>query len=153
MTSQLASDSKTSRLLIASDHAGFSLKSAIIHALPELHWIDLGPPSTERVDYPDYAAKLCKELLATQTGLGVLICGSGIGVSITANRFKGIRAALVENPVSARLAREHNHANVLCLGSRFLAPEYAAEILKSFLSASPDPDPRHLARIQKMETF
>lgn len=146
------------KILIASDHAGFELKEALKRLLSEYDFSDIGPKNTDRVDYPDFARKLTRELMsshgsvaATSTSaLGLLICGSGIGMSIAANRVPGIRAALVENPVSARLAREHNDANVICLGSRFLAPEYAAEIARVFIETKFSKDPRHQARIEKL---
>lgn len=140
-------------LLIAADHAGFSLKQTLQKALPQFGWIDLGPESSARVDYPDFAEKLA--LRVAQEGKpGVLICGSGIGMSIAANKIHGVRAAVVENTTAARLAREHNNANVLCLGARFLATEYAAEIVQAWLEASFEPQSeggkRHQDRINKI---
>jgi ribose 5-phosphate isomerase B len=137
-------------ILIASDHAGTDLKSQIQKLLKGQSWEDLGPPLGLKVDYPDFAETLCLKLKNQANALGILICGSGIGMSITANRFSHIRAALVENPVSARLAREHNDANVLCLGARFLAPEYAAEIVETFLRTPFSQDPRHQGRLNKI---
>lgn len=138
------------KVLIAADHAGVELKEKIQRLLPDWEWQDLGPPEGKRVDYPDYAEKLTKSLTAGNGDFGVLICGSGVGMSIAANKVPGIRAALVENPTSARLAREHNDANVLCLGSRFLAPEYAAEISRTFLEAGYSEDERHHQRVEKI---
>ncbi|MBU6153902.1 MAG: RpiB/LacA/LacB family sugar-phosphate isomerase [Bdellovibrionales bacterium] len=146
------------KLFIASDHAGFDLKAALLKRAAELKvtLTDLGPTSDASVDYPDYADLLSKTLVdhesksgSTDT-LGVLICGSGVGVSIAANRHPGIRAVLAESPEVARLGREHNHANVLCLGSRIVSTDKAVEILKSFLQANPDPGERHLRRIEKL---
>ena len=145
-------------LLIASDHAGFELKAALVKRASDLKvtFTDLGPGTDASVDYPDYANLLCKTLLEQDArtdssgSLGVLICGSGIGVSIAANRHLGIRAVLAESPEVAKLGREHNHANVLCLGSRIVSVEKAATILQSFLQAKPDPGERHLRRIQKL---
>ena len=136
---------------IASDHAALTLKAALQKALPEFTWRDIGPYDSTSIDYPDSAEKLCTELNLNPGARGVLLCGSGIGMSIAANKIAGIRAALVENPVSARLAREHNDANVVCLGARFVAPEYAAEIVKIFLNTQTSPDPRHGARIEKLK--
>lgn len=145
------------KIWIASDHAGFALKAAIQELLPHYDWQDLGPINgTDRVDYPDFAKKLSSEISQKNTekeSLGILICGSGIGMSIAANKIAGIRAALVENPVSARLSREHNDANVLCLGSRFIAPEYGAEIAKVWLEASFSGDSRHCLRIKKISAI
>lgn len=138
------------RVLIASDHAGISLKTFLQTALQDVDWEDLGPGSGERVDYPDFAEKLARRVAGDKKLLGVLICGSGIGMSIAANKIAGIRAALCENPVSARLAREHNDANVLCLGARFVAPEYAEEIVQAWLMAEPSREGRHQARVAKI---
>jgi ribose 5-phosphate isomerase B len=138
-------------VFIAADHAGLELKAAVQKLLPDFKWQDLGPqPSDGKVDYPDYAEKVALKVAADSSSLGVLICGSGIGVSMAANKMDGIRAALVENPVSARLSREHNAANILCLGARFLAAEYAAEILQVWLETPAANDPRHLKRIDKI---
>jgi ribose 5-phosphate isomerase B len=133
--------------LIASDHAGILLKSSLQKALPDITWQDLGDPQT---DYPLLAQKLCIQLLFEPQTLGILICGTGIGMSIAANRQEGIRAALCENPVSARLSREHNHSNVLCLGARILAPEYACAIVTSWLEATVSQEDRHLKRIRML---
>jgi ribose 5-phosphate isomerase B len=141
------------RVLIASDHAGIALKAAIQKSLPEWTWEDLGPPEsqgTSRVDYPDYARLLSTKLVSGGADFGVLVCGSGIGMSIAANKIDGVRAALVENPVAARLSREHNDANVLCLGSRFIAPEYGSEIVETWLKTPFSGDARHQGRIQKI---
>lgn len=146
----MSSVPKKPLVLIASDHAALELKASLQKLLPEFEWKDLGPAAGTKVDYPDYAEKLCRELHATTGAMGVLLCGSGIGMSIAANKISGIRAALVENPVSARLAREHNDANVLCLGARLVAPEYAAEIARTFLSTTASSDPRHCARVEKI---
>ena len=144
----LAMPAKTS-LLIASDHAGFELKRELQKLLKDITWTDLGPTTADRVDYPDFAVQLGETVAASQAAAGVLICGSGIGMSIAANKVPGIRAALVENASAARLAREHNNANVLCLGSRFLAPEYAAEIVQAWLAAQ-FIGGRHEGRLEKI---
>lgn len=141
------------RVLIASDHAGIALKAAIQKALPAWQWEDLGPIDTTRVDYPDFARALGEKVASGHAPFGVLVCGSGIGMSIAANKVAGIRAALVENPVAARLSREHNNANVLCLGSRFIAPEYGAEIVETWLKTPFSQGPesaRHQDRIAKI---
>ena len=143
----------TSPLLIASDHAGVELKDAVQKLLSHLKWEDLGTPTgSPSVDYPDFAVNLARRV-ATENRMGVLICGSGIGMSIAANKVKGVRAALVENPVASRLAREHNHANVLCLGARFLAAPYAAEIVRAWLEATPSAEGRHQARVDKLNSI
>ncbi len=139
-----------SPVLIASDHAGVELKASVQKLLPDVEWMDLGPVNTARVDYPDYAERVATKVAAGEAELGVLICGSGIGMSIAANKIPGVRAALVENPIAARLSREHNDANILCLGARFLAPEYASEIVREFLNGSFSTEGRHAARVQKI---
>jgi ribose 5-phosphate isomerase B len=138
------------KVLIASDHAGFALKAALIKALPDWQWIDLGPSDASRVDYPDFAENLSRKIAAGEAAQGVLICGSGIGMSIAANKIDRVRAALVENPVAAKLAKLHNDANVLCLGARFLASEYASEITQAFLETDFVDTERHLARVKKI---
>lgn len=144
------SELHSKKVLIASDHAGFELKAAIQKELPDWDWQDLGPPSSARVDYPDYAEILAQAIARGDAPCGILICGSGIGMSIAANKVPCIRAAVVENPVAARLSREHNDANVLCLGSRFLAPQYAAEIARTWLATPFSQDPRHQERLRKI---
>jgi len=146
----------TKKILIASDHAGVALKNAIQKLLPEYSWEDMGPiDHNHKVDYPDMAEALSKKIQNGALGgagaaRGILICGSGIGMSIAANKLQGIRAALVENPVAARLSREHNDANVLCLGSRFIAPEYGAEIAKIWLETAFTGEERHELRVKKI---
>jgi ribose 5-phosphate isomerase B len=142
------------KLLIASDHAGFELKEALKERASTLgvNFKDLGTHSRDSVDYPDYAHALARELLRPDStvSLGILICGSGVGVSIAANRHPGIRAVLAESPEIARLGREHNHANVLCLGARFLSPDRAVEVIRAFLTATPETGERHVRRVQKL---
>ena len=143
-------------LLIASDHAGYGLKEALKKRAPEIgvDFTDLGPENGESVDYPDYGHKLARELIArgAETNLGILICGSGVGISIAANRHPEIRAVLAESTQVARLGREHNHANVLCFGSRIVSEDQALALIKEFVAATPDPAPRHLRRIEKLKT-
>lgn len=144
------------KLLIATDHAGFELKEAIKTKMKSsrkvgaIEWIDLGTHSADSVDYPDNANAMAEAIKTKKAEFGVLLCGSGIGVSIAANRHKGIRAALVENPIAARLAREHNYANVLCIGARFVACPYAMEMIEAWLAAEPNLDERHARRVKKM---
>jgi ribose 5-phosphate isomerase B len=141
--------STTEKILIASDHAGFELKSFLILELKKLGFsiFDLGCNSKEKsVDYPDYAQILCKKIT---TEFGILICGTGIGISIAANRFKHIRAALCHNIKSAKLSRAHNNANVLCLGARVLKNNAALNITKTFLTSKFE-DGRHVTRVTKL---
>jgi ribose 5-phosphate isomerase B len=141
-------------LLIASDHAGYDLKEALKVRAPAIGitWTDLGPFSAASVDYPDFADRLVEKLneLGPETHLGVLICGSGVGISIAANRHPEIRAVLAESPEVARLGREHNHANVLCLGSRIVSTDRAVELIRAFIEAKPDSGERHLRRVTKL---
>jgi glycine hydroxymethyltransferase len=144
---------QSKKVLIASDHAGVALKAALQKQLSEFEWVDLGPVDTQAVDYPDYAEKLGLQLEAGKAERGILICGSGIGMSIAANKMRGIRAALVENPIAAQLSKAHNDANVLCLGSRFVAVEYAEDIVRAFLNTPFSGIPRHFKRIEKMNAL
>jgi ribose 5-phosphate isomerase B len=149
------------KIFIASDHAGFDLKQEFIKNNLDLPWEDLGPYDTQSVDYPDYAKKLCEKLLE-KTGFlsvtedafkaeacGVLICGSGQGMAIRANKFPHIRAALCWNEDVARLSRQHNNANILCLGSRAVTSVEAQKILTTFLN-SPFEGGRHSQRVAKL---
>lgn len=126
------------RIALGSDHAGYDLKQTVGQWLTaEWHTvIDLGCHSTERYDYPVAAQAVAHAVATGAAERGVLLCGSGIGVSIAANRIAGCRAALVHEPLSARLCREHNDANVLCLGARMIGPGMAHEILHVFLSTA-----------------
>ena len=135
-------------LWIASDHAGFDLKQFLLKSHPTLPWKDLGPETDDRVDYPDFAAKLT-EVLNPETDMGVLVCGSGQGMAIKANRNPKIRAALCWTEQIAELSRAHNNANVLCMGSRVLKHELCSEILKTFLS-TPFEGGRHADRVNKL---
>jgi ribose 5-phosphate isomerase B len=161
------------KILIAADHAGFELKQKLIAANPDLPWEDLGTDSLASVDYPDFSAKLCEKLIELSRGLpttsdplghrpqesappsagagiiGVLVCGSGQGVAIKANRYPEIRAALCWNADVAKVSRAHNNANVLCLGSRFVEPSLAQEILKAFLGSAFEGG-RHSQRVAKL---
>ena len=137
------------KILIAADHAGFSLKEIIIKNLEKSGFqvVDLGTNSAEKsVDYPDFAQKLCKKLKQEK---GILICGSGIGISIAANRFKHIRAALCHNIKGAKLTRAHNDSNVLCLGSRMISEKSALAIVKTFLNTKFEGG-RHERRVAKL---
>lgn len=123
------------RLAVGSDHAAIALRRAIVAHLAQrgCDVIEVGPEPGEKSDYPDQARTVAEAVVRGEVDLGVLCCGTGIGVSIAANKVDGIRAALVHDPVTARLAAMHNAANVLCLGGRLLAPEYAAELVDAWL--------------------
>jgi len=139
------------KLSIGSDHAGFELKSMLINYLENQNHevIDVGPSNNNRVDYPDYAHKLVNSILIKETELGILICGSGNGISMTANKHKNIRAALCWNSEIAALARNHNDANVISLPARFISFDEAKAIISSFLSSSFEGG-RHLNRVNKI---
>ena len=124
------------KIAIGSDHAGFALKEIVRQALEaQGHMVnDVGPYNAERVDYPVYGKKVGEEVAAGNAEKGIVICGSGIGISIAANKVKGVRAALCSEPLSARLAREHNDANVLALGARLVGDTMALEIVEAFLA-------------------
>jgi ribose 5-phosphate isomerase B len=143
------------RVALGSDHAGYDLKSLLATTL--LEWghevLDLGTNSASTsVDYPDFAAAVGRAVAAGEAELGVLVCGSGIGVSIAANKVPGVRAGLAHDVTSAHLAREHNHANVLCLGARLIGESVAVEALAAGLNATPG-EGRHLQRIAKLSAL
>ena len=142
---------QVSKIIIASDHAGFKLKASIIEYLKQnnLEFIDLGCYSEETVDYPDYAYKLAKSIKENPLYKGVLVCGSGIGMSIAANRFKYIRAALCSNALMAQLSRQHNDANVLVLGERIIDKKVALECVHEFIQ-NEFKGMHHQARIDKL---
>jgi len=139
----------TKPIAIACDHGGVALKDFLKAALPDVVWLDLGTSGTDSVDYPDYAKKLADALKAGQAERGVLICGTGIGISIAANRFAHIRCALVHDVTGARLAREHNDANVLALGGRTTGQEVAKDCVTTFLNTA-FAGGRHQARVDKL---
>lgn len=140
-------------LFIASDHAGFALKSHLCEHLRKrcLKVEDLGVHSGQSADYPDYAHALCSRVLA-EGGRGILICGTGLGMCMAANRRQGIRAALCTHEFQARSCREHNDANVLCLGERITAPALAVVMTDLFLSSGFDGG-RHEGRVRGIENF
>jgi ribose 5-phosphate isomerase B len=139
-------------LALGSDHAGFELKNDLLVYLLEQGYElqDMGPDSAESVDYPDYAHKVAESVASGENTLGILICGSGNGVCITANKHAGVRAALCWEPELGALARQHNNANILCLPARFISQEKAVEIVKAYLSAEFEGG-RHQNRVSKIE--
>lgn len=142
-------------ITIASDHAGFSLKHALISFLKELGYQveDVGTENANvSVDYPDYGFKAVKAVLEGKSVFAIIICGTGIGMSILANRFKGVRAALCHNEFEAEVARKHNNANILCLGGRVLGEEIAKRCVKVFLTTHFEGD-RHQRRLEKIDTY
>jgi ribose 5-phosphate isomerase B len=136
---------------IAADHAGYELKRALVPVLEEMGFgvVDLGTDSTASVDYPDYADRLAEAMRAGRASRGVLVCGSGIGISIAANRHPQLRAALCYDHLTARLARQHNDANVLVLGSRLIGADVAKDCLVTFFRTGFEGG-RHAARVAKL---
>ena len=139
------------KIFISSDHAGFKLKKIIKNYLKKnkLNFHDFGPDNDERVDYPDFAHKLAKKVKISKNNIGILVCGSGIGMSIAANRHKNIRAAQCFNVKSAKLSRLHNDANIITLGSRLLTKKNALKMVGVFLKTKFEGG-RHLKRIKKI---
>lgn len=139
------------RIAIANDHAGLSLKEMLVVTLKELGCdiIDLGTNSEASVDYPDFGEKVASVIQEKQCDFGVLICGSGVGISIAANRHKGVRAAVCHDATTARLCRAHNNANIICFGARLVGPEVAKDSLKIFLTTRFEGG-RHEARVKKL---
>lgn len=139
------------QLAFASDHAGVQLKKELVDAAKALgHDVtDFGPASTDSVDYPDFATKVTDAVTAKTAQLGVLICGTGIGMSISANKINGIRAALCHTEFEARATRSHNDANILCLGQRVTGAGVAIDILKVFIGTSFEGG-RHQKRVEKI---
>lgn len=139
-------------IAIASDHTGVELKLHLVKFLLKRghNVIDMGVRKKQRVDYPDYAVKVAKALNQQEVPLGILICGTGIGMSIVANRFRGVRAAVCYDLYTARMAKTHNNANILCLGARVIAKELAEEIVAVWLDTEFEGG-RHQTRLDKIE--
>lgn len=140
-------------IILGSDHAGYPLKQKCLSYLQDCGYKveDLGTHSTESCDYPEFAAKVCTRVLKTKS-LGLLTCGTGLGMSMTANRFTNIRAALCTNEYQASMARRHNNANILCLGARVLGDDLALSIMDTFIKSEFEGG-RHQKRIQLMDTI
>lgn len=142
------------KFYVATDHAGIDLKDITVEMLRSKgHEVeDLGPFSKDRVDYPDYAVKVCQSVLNDPAAQGILICGSGIGMSMSANRFHGIRAALCHDAYTATMARAHNDANVLCFGERIVGVGVAESIIDAWIAGSFEGG-RHSGRVEKIEAI
>ncbi|WP_253156889.1 ribose 5-phosphate isomerase B [Stieleria tagensis] len=145
------------RVAIGGDHAGYSLKQVVAEQLAESAMaqlvggvIDCGTNSTERCDYPDFAIAVSREILAGNADRGIVVCGSGVGVSVAANKIPGIRAAICHDTYSAHQGVEHDDMNVLCIGGRIIGSELAMEIVRSFLAARYTPGERHQRRLDKV---
>ena len=138
------------KIYIASDHAGFKLKNNILSKFSKnKKIIDLGPNSSVSVDYPDYAKKLSKKIASDKGSFGILICGSGMGMAITANKIKNVRAALCYSNKNTKLSRLHNNANIITLGERLISKNKAINLIKIFLSTKFEGG-RHLRRVKKI---
>ena len=138
------------KIFIASDHAGYNLKNIIVSKFSKIQKIiDLGPNSNISVDYPDYAKKLSKKVSSIKGSFGILVCGSGMGMSIAANKTKNIRAALCYSKKNTKLSRLHNNANIITLGSRLTNKNNAISLIKIFLSTKFEAG-RHLRRVKKI---
>lgn len=141
------------KIVIASDHGGIIIRQEIISLLKEmdLEYIDLGCDCTISVDYPDYAFLAAQKVISGEADRGILVCGTGIGMSIAANKVKGIRCALVHDTFSAKATREHNDTNMLALGERVIGPGLARDIVKSWLETPFESGGRHETRINKIK--
>ena len=139
------------KICIASDHAGYDLKETIKNHLINnyISIFDLGPRVKKSVDYPDFAKKLANRVKLNKSDIGILVCGSGTGMAISANKIKGIRAAVCYNPKSTRLSRQHNNANIIALGARLTKKSLSLKLVEQFLKTKFDGG-RHLKRIKKI---
>jgi len=139
------------KLAIASDHGGFHLKKSILQLLSsrKIEYVDLGVASEDSVDYPDYAAQVAQQVTSGKADAGILVCGTGIGMAITANKFKGVRAAVVTDPFTAQMSKEHNNANVIAIGGRVLDEAKASATVQAWLDAQFQAG-RHERRLEKI---
>ena len=139
------------KISLSSDHAGFNLKEKIKNYLlkKRVKVIDLGPKNSNSVDYPDYAKKVARNIVSKKSNIGILVCGSGTGMAISANKMKKIRAAVCYNAASTRLSRMHNNANIMALGSRLTNRQNAIKLVNLFLSTKFEGG-RHLRRVKKV---
>lgn len=145
-------DKNIRKIAIAADHGGYDLKEEIKNFVFEnlnIEWIDLGTHSTDSVDYPEFGDKMANAIKDNQAESGILICGTGIGISIAANRHNHIRAAVCTNSTMARLTRQHNNANILALGARITGVEVTKDIVETFLSTQFEGG-RHQRRVEKL---
>jgi len=141
-------------IALGADHAGYEFKEKIKSVLKSLglEYQDFGTDSPESTDYPDYAHKVAEAVSTNKAERGILVCGTGIGMSIVANKHNGVRAAAVESVEASRLSRQHNNANILCLGARITPWDKAQEIVKAFLT-TPFEGGRHQRRVEKIHTL
>jgi len=143
------------KIAIACDHAGFPLKDVVVDAVRRSghEVIDLGTFSAEPVDYPDYAEKLGRSIQTKEADRGILLCGSGVGAAVAANKMRGIRAGVCHDTYSAHQCVEHDDVNVLALGGRVIGPEVAVEIVRAYLGAEFSHEERHIRRLGKIEAI
>lgn len=143
------------RIAVASDHAGFEMKKGLVLILEKMghEGIDLGTDHPDPVDYPDYAEAIGRAILQRQADRGILICGSGVGASVAANKIRGIRAGLCHDTYSAHQGVEHDDINVLVLGSRVIGFELATELVRAFLGAGFTGEERHRRRLSKVQAL
>lgn len=140
------------RYSLGGDHAGFLLKNDVFQLLIShgVNVVDCGTHTADSCDFPDFAEMVARMILAKEVDRGILVCGSGVGVSVAANKFPGIRASLCHDTYSARQGVEHDDMNILCIGARVIGPEHAFEVIRAFLGARYSPSPRHAARLAKI---
>ncbi len=143
------------QIAVAADHAGFPLKQRVLELVEKLghQAIDLGTDSTRSVDYPDYAQAIANAIHEKSADRGILLCGSGVGACVAANKFRGIRAGTCHDTFSAHQSVEDDDANVLCLGARIIGPELVAELVPAFLNARFSGAERHVRRLRKISEF
>ena len=141
------------RVAVGNDHAGYPLRAPLIELIESSghQVVSFGTDNEHPVDYPRFAANVARAVRDGQADLGVVICGTGIGSSIAANKIEGIYCALCSDPFSTRMARRHNDANVISLGARVLGPDLAVDILKNFLETQPSNEPRHVQRRRQVQ--
>lgn len=139
------------KIAIGCDHAAYELKAEVAGFISDIGFevLDMGTNGPESVDYPDYAGKVSEAVISGKADKGILICGTGLGMSMSANKYRGIRAAMCSEPVSARLSRQHNDSNVLCMGARMIGPLMANEIVDVWLK-TPFEGGRHQRRVEKI---
>ena len=142
------------KVSVGADHGGFDAKSELVEflKLKKIEVIDEGTMSSETVDYPDFAEKVCQDILSGRAQLGILVCGTGIGISIAANRHKGIRAALLYSDEAARLAKLHNNANIAVFGGRTMSVQEMEQRLGIFLNTEFEGG-RHIRRLEKLDVY
>lgn len=148
----MAENAQPLRFVVGGDHAGFEMKSEVIEFLKRqsVSVTDCGAFDCSPSDFPDFAKLVAEKLRRGEADRGILVCGSGVGVSVAANKFPGIRASLCHDTYSARQGVEHDDMNVLCIGARVIGPAVAMEIVQAFIGARYSPAPRHAARLQKI---